>query len=611
MRTRRRTWIAGIALACCAALATAAPPPERMNFQGVLRDASGNPFNGAAAMTFRFFDSNAGCPGGGTLLLTDSHASVTAIGGLFTAVLGSGTVTPGTASGLNAAFHDNAEVWVEVEVGVGGETLCPRVRVESAAYAQVAGGLRTLENVGIGTTDPNRPLTVGANPSGDTIQLLSEGAGGSDWHLSFTGTGLEYVETGVAGGRLVLEDGGNVGIGTTNPGTRLDVAGTIRAKSGGIVFPDGTLQTTAADNHLHAGEDIVSGTVAEPRIDELIARDAEIGPEVLAALADQDCPVDRAIVGFDSGGQVICSQGGCPVGETDCGGFCVDVDVDENNCGECNNACGASSICNEGSCEPFPNVIDNTVRLEIAGTIDDDVVVVYGPAVDIERIAGFPADHSGPNLERDIIFEYNGPSNAALQLLHDNFVNSGTTQAASIIVEDLTDTEVFRWNLLSYGLSLIEPGEGGRNRYTLTQTTTPDNALQMQDGLNFSTGRTDTFSCNPATDTRLEINGVLDAYAVVVDDPVARTLTVTLDYVEGGGLFTWVDEIARLGTGLDGLRRRSLSVIQDTSPCSGNEAGRTNYFEIFPIRYENFTGFGQAIKIKERVVIAYALQEPA
>ncbi|NTU46804.1 hypothetical protein HGA88_04200 [Candidatus Roizmanbacteria bacterium] len=44
---------------------------------------------------------------------------------------------------------------------------------------------------------------------------------------------------------MILTNTGNVGIGTTSPGYKLDVAGTIRSSSGGFSFPDGTTQSTA------------------------------------------------------------------------------------------------------------------------------------------------------------------------------------------------------------------------------------------------------------------------------------------------------------------------------------------------------------------------------
>jgi hypothetical protein len=44
--------------------------------------------------------------------------------------------------------------------------------------------------------------------------------------------------------RLVINDAGNVGIGTNSPTAKLHVGGT--AGTDGIRFPDGTLQTTAA-----------------------------------------------------------------------------------------------------------------------------------------------------------------------------------------------------------------------------------------------------------------------------------------------------------------------------------------------------------------------------
>ena len=45
---------------------------------------------------------------------------------------------------------------------------------------------------------------------------------------------------------IAVTAAGNVGLGTTTPGQKLTVAGTIESTSGGVKFPDGTTQTTAA-----------------------------------------------------------------------------------------------------------------------------------------------------------------------------------------------------------------------------------------------------------------------------------------------------------------------------------------------------------------------------
>jgi len=136
--SNRWTRAIGIALLLgSATLLQAATPPELINFQGVLRDGDGNPAGGSFGMRFVFYDDTGGAPpcpaSGGTLLLIDEHAAVQVSQGLFNVGLGSGIVTPGTATTLAEVFRDHAEVHVEIVVGT--ETLCPRVRVISAAYS--------------------------------------------------------------------------------------------------------------------------------------------------------------------------------------------------------------------------------------------------------------------------------------------------------------------------------------------------------------------------------------------------------------------------------------------------------------------------------------------
>jgi hypothetical protein len=44
---------------------------------------------------------------------------------------------------------------------------------------------------------------------------------------------------------------------------------------------------------------------------------------------------------------------GCPVGYTNCGGFCTDVSTDHGNCGACGHACPFGSNCTTGACVPI------------------------------------------------------------------------------------------------------------------------------------------------------------------------------------------------------------------------------------------------------------------
>jgi hypothetical protein len=91
------------------------------------------------------------------------------------------------------------------------------------------------------TSIPGSPAIVGAYQPG--MALTEFGSKANDSNAYFTN---DYFGAGFgqASNSITLENNGNVGIGTTAPTYPLDVSGQIRT-TGGIVFPDGSIQSVA------------------------------------------------------------------------------------------------------------------------------------------------------------------------------------------------------------------------------------------------------------------------------------------------------------------------------------------------------------------------------
>lgn len=98
-------------------------------------------------------------------------------------------------------------------------------------FSQTTPGVTAFVNtrLGVGTTTPAKPLAVRATGSGEELVGFETPGGVTKWHINqaLVGSprGLNFVESGVADGRLFLREGGNVGVGTTSPGAKLHVNG--------------------------------------------------------------------------------------------------------------------------------------------------------------------------------------------------------------------------------------------------------------------------------------------------------------------------------------------------------------------------------------------------
>jgi len=243
--------------------------PCKVNYQGrLIKDNV--PVDGTKTMKFSIYDSAVGP----TLLWTSEDVSVTVHNGLFRYVIGSG--------GTDLSGMDwTAGQALYLEVVIDGETLTPREELSAYPYAinshllegetkeyflntsvdtqTKQGNLNIMGNVGIGTNDPKEYLHL-HNSGSVSYMLITNG-----WIGHTQTDGLRIGTTAYGNGliwlyenaplrfatnnqdRVRIDETGNVGIGTTSPGEKLTVTGTIESTTGGIKFPDGTLQTTAAE----------------------------------------------------------------------------------------------------------------------------------------------------------------------------------------------------------------------------------------------------------------------------------------------------------------------------------------------------------------------------
>lgn len=96
---------------------------------------------------------------------------------------------------------------------------------------------------------------------------------------------------------FLVNSNGDVGIGTTSPNSKLTVAGTIESTSGGVIYPDGSIQTTAVDSEVLTFNDIDLSSIAPNSYSELtLMNPAREGCVVHSSLAQRDQPIPPGLV---------------------------------------------------------------------------------------------------------------------------------------------------------------------------------------------------------------------------------------------------------------------------------------------------------------------------
>jgi hypothetical protein len=240
-----------------------------------------------------------------------------------------------------AAFN-GSDRWMQIAVATAGSgtftTLSPRQKVTAAPYAlfaskpwvtNVSNIYYTAGSVGIGTTAPSRPLEVSAaqaiarltttsNVFGSVMELKSnaatptylgainflDAANGVPGQIAFLGaTSSLSFRTGGAD-HMFLDAAGNLGVGTSTPTAKLDIAGTTRTQ----------ILTITGGSDLaepfHALRDPQSGA-AQPGPGMVMV----IDPENAGGLKLAYEPFDRRVAGVISGanglspGMVMSAQG--------------------------------------------------------------------------------------------------------------------------------------------------------------------------------------------------------------------------------------------------------------------------------------------------------------
>ena len=146
-----------------------------------------------------------------------------------------------------------AELMIKRNGSIGVGTTNPAFDANTTRYLSLDGGSGGFGSFGVGGNISSTAYPVGQmaffnSNLGIAEKRIATIVGRTDGAVNSGAIDFYTWNAGSLGGapKVTIASIGNVGIGVVTPAYKLDVAGQIRSSTGGFVFPDGTVQTTAA-----------------------------------------------------------------------------------------------------------------------------------------------------------------------------------------------------------------------------------------------------------------------------------------------------------------------------------------------------------------------------
>lgn len=192
-----------------------------------------------------------------TVTQPSSNFNVSANGTVGGNFITNGRLGVGVAPFFKLHVEDSSNTGLRVQTNATGGTVASfggngDVQVDAPGIAGGRFVVKESGRVGIGITDPQQVLHVNGN------EILSTGFQGGykfrdrgsvsandDWVWYSNNNLARFFRAGV-GDLLSIKTNGDVGIGTSNPSSKLTVQGTVQSTAGGFMFPDGSVQTSAS-----------------------------------------------------------------------------------------------------------------------------------------------------------------------------------------------------------------------------------------------------------------------------------------------------------------------------------------------------------------------------